>query len=1090
MVMPRSTVPPHAAQALTLSERLAAFRAHGHLLGDQDIELSAGRRWIEKLRAMPPFDTLPHVWERFLTANQITEDTLQRALGAPAAFLAAHAPDACRWADELDQALADYYREARPPFVWPAAMGAQAKLLTFSRPVMVWAMKRLRQGLAGIEAACGRSLIDPERLEAMFLPPIVGTAFAITHRALVLELNIARLQGELAGDTPADRFESFVARLEEPARVRALYEEYAVLSRQLVDGLRSIADFALHFFRHLADDWTIIGETFFGGSDPGRLARATRSGDGHRGGQRVLVLELESGRKLLYKPHSLRVDEHFQALLQWLDAQGYRPSFRTMTCLDRGDHGWTEFVAAAGCGTEDELRRFYLRQGALLAVLYAMLGTDIHHENLIAAGEHPVLVDLESLFHPGLRPTGDSQLNEVVRGAMTYSVLRTALLPSLHFVGKSDVPVDFGGLSDVEGQQAPHPAPYVDMSVADEARIERMKTTMSGSLNIPTLQGAKPSPWMYTEEIVEGFTSMFRFLLAHRASLLAPDGPIRRFAGAEVRFIFRHTRTYALLGRETHHPDLQRNALDRDLHFARLWALLDEREDIAGLIDSELRSMWSGDVPFFYARTESVDLFDHEDRIHPELLARSCLDDVVEHIGRLDERDLERQIWFIRGAMACQQVEPGHNDAGNEPATTGFSFRPVPGAERSLSRGVYLEEACRVGDRLVTLAMRGAGDEGATWLGMVLLRDKIWQFLPLGLDLYNGLGGIALFLAHLARASGKDEYADLARGAVQVMRAQLPRSEKRILINGAFSGWGGLIYTYAHLAHLWQEPSLIEDALQCARHARARAGDDVDCEVIYGNAGGILALDSLYEIHPVDEVLDAMQACGQRILAQARPMERGMGWDSNSMGTVPLSGYSHGASGIASALEVLHRRTGQSAYLEAATSALAYERTLFSEEHRNWLDMRPYRGGEQPDRSSPANYPVAWCNGAPGVGMSRFRMPALRDATTRVEIGAAMDTTRRKGFGYTHCLCHGDLGNVELFLEARAAGHPPLEDLEIERYAAGILEGIRQRGWICGTPRGIETPGLMTGLAGIGYGFLRLHDAAGVPSILLLDPPR
>ena len=30
----------------------------------------------------------------------------------------------------------------------------------------------------------------------------------------------------------------------------------------------------------------------------------------------------------------------------------------------------------------------------------------------------------------------------------------------------------------------------------------------------------------------------------------------------------------------------------------------------------------------------------------------------------------------------------------------------------------------------------------------------------------------------------------------------------------------------------------------------------------------------------------------------------------------------------------------------------------------------------------------------------------------------------------------------------------------------------------------------MNGLAGIGYGFLRLYDAAGTPSVLLLDPPR
>jgi lantibiotic modifying enzyme len=36
----------------------------------------------------------------------------------------------------------------------------------------------------------------------------------------------------------------------------------------------------------------------------------------------------------------------------------------------------------------------------------------------------------------------------------------------------------------------------------------------------------------------------------------------------------------------------------------------------------------------------------------------------------------------------------------------------------------------------------------------------------------------------------------------------------------------------------------------------------------------------------------------------------------------------------------------------------------------------------------------------------------------------------------------------------------------------------------------VESPGLMTGLAGIGYGLLRLAKPARVPSILTLEGPR
>lgn len=60
---------------------------------------------------------------------------------------------------------------------------------------------------------------------------------------------------------------------------------------------------------------------------------------------------------------------------------------------------------------------------------------------------------------------------------------------------------------------------------------------------------------------------------------------------------------------------------------------------------------------------------------------------------------------------------------------------------------------------------------------------------------------------------------------------------------------------------------------------------------------------------------------------------------------------------------------------------------------------------------------------------------------------------------------------------------------ECARLAAVILESIEREGWLCGLPSGVESPGLMTGLAGIGYGLLRLAAPERVPSVLTLDPP-
>ena len=113
-------------------------------------------------------------------------------------------------------------------------------------------------------------------------------------------------------------------------------------------------------------------------------------------------------------------------------------------------------------------------------------------------------------------------------------------------------------------------------------------------------------------------------------------------------------------------------------------------------------------------------------------------------------------------------------------------------------------------------------------------------------------------------------------------------------------------------------------------------------------------------------------------------------------------------------------------------------------------------------------------------------MPLLEDDGIRADIATALQTTLATGFGFNHSLCHGDLGNLELLLRS---GEPSWRDTA-NRLAGAILDSARQHGWRCGTPMEVESPGLMTGLAGIGYGLLRLAAPARVPSVLTLEGPR
>ena len=164
-----------------------------------------------------------------------------------------------------------------------------------------------------------------------------------------------------------------------------------------------------------------------------------------------------------------------------------------------------------------------------------------------------------------------------------------------------------------------------------------------------------------------------------------------------------------------------------------------------------------------------------------------------------------------------------------------------------------------------------------------------------------------------------------------------------------------------------------------------------------------------------------------------------------------------------------------------------YERSLYRPDKRNWPDLRE---GTAPEGAPEPHFMWSWCHGAPGIGLGRLAsLPWLDDSTIRAEIEIAVESTIENGFGRNHSLCHGDLGNLELItLAAEKLGRPDWNE-RAGRIAGGILAGLAERGPLFGLPGGTEPPGMMTGLAGIGYGLLRLSAPRRVPSVLILEGP-
>src|SRR4030095_2241898 len=107
-------------------------------------------------------------------------------------------------------------------------------------------------------------------------------------------------------------------------------------------------------------DFRQIRDAFSPAQDPGELVHIeSDAGDRHRGGRTVWIVRCSSGFKVVYKPKSMAVDQHFQALVSWINERGFSVPLRTLAVLDRGDYGWEEFLSPQGCSSREEVARFY-----------------------------------------------------------------------------------------------------------------------------------------------------------------------------------------------------------------------------------------------------------------------------------------------------------------------------------------------------------------------------------------------------------------------------------------------------------------------------------------------------------------------------------------------------------------------------------------------------------------------------------------------------------------------------------------------------------------------------------------------------------
>lgn len=825
--------------------------------------------------------------------------------------------------------------------------------------------------------------------------------------------------------------------------VRVATRNWLAAGLELVDRVR----------RHRRDIAAVIGIS----AEALPALRNARFGisDPHGGGRTVAILWF-GDHPVVYKPRPLDAERGFAELAARVlrDALGLDTFDLRMAGF--AEYGFMRYVPTSPCQDVDAVRRCYRRYGGLLALAHALGAVDLHHENVIVAGEHPVVVDAEPLFRAALSSSERGRARMAFERdvsadglACRPSVLELGLLPMTMQPPlrdpDGDVPVEL----EIGALCAYGLEPLLDMVPcgrgSDDLQMRPVRLTATEFPNLPVLDGRAQVPQDFLTELTDAFERTHLHLCAHQADYLCHDGPLDRLSGARVRILARATMDYVTvlarsLGPEVMHSSQARaEQIRADLNLLAVTRL----DAVDDLVAEECASLLDGDIPWFGVAAD-------ESHVGPAALTAAPVTCARDRWRAMDDVDRALQLETIRHRLgAAERVT-----AASVPRTTD--------AEALQRHAVAI-----VAD-LVRAARTDA--DGPVWTSACYAAGISSVVVHTDREgLYEGAAGIAVAVAEAGRLIECPEWTDIAvRVFTPMLHGAVPASAART--GGLARGLGGLIYAMLRVADAADAAALLDAAHRIAlEHAPAVAGQDGLAELLYGNAGLLLALLALHARRPDPALLGIADAVAATLIERAVPTAHGVHWPLTGGGSLPH--VSHGGAGVAMALARWARVRDDEDGAATAMAALDHETTHWRPEDRGWID------GRAPDRDDPVNW--TWCNGRSGALLARLAVAEALDLpfTTNWQVREALTAEPADALAEMSAgLCCGTPGAVDALLTVSAHARLPTASVTTATETLAARTRRSHYATLVGS--------LFTGSAGLAFALLRAARPAEVPSLL------
>ena len=502
----------------------------------------------------------------------------------------------------------------------------------------------------GIKDLKNRKAIDIKKtdcISGLIRRQTIQNIERIAERVLIQDIHRKKETGFLQGKTPEEQYRFYHEKwLDCRENVYKILKEFPELARLLFMEIQCNYELADEILEHLETDYSQIIKTFCHGRDFGDIREVSFMGDAHNRGKKTARVEMDNGVTVHYKPHCLQNSQRYQEIYAYLCKKA------GISCIEqryliRDTYGWEKHIEWQCCHTEEEVRRYFFRMGIHLMLGYTLGVTDLHGENVMAHGEHPVIIDLETC--PGyIIQTEESSVRRKTETLLAKSVLHTGILPVLTWgAGKEAVILSAVNTGKIV---TPFRVPAVKKAETSEMYIDYQPVEFEIKENTLKINDKIVNAYEYAGNLEQGFRFAYEKVLTDKAI----TEMLEAFYDTGARVILRHTQQYSMYRFLSWHPDYV-GERKRRAQLLQVMHREGETETQKKIHDYEIQDLLENDIPCFHTEGRERCIYTGDGKSVKDYFPVSPYESWKIHMKHLGKKDCQYQCDLIWLSMTMQR---------------------------------------------------------------------------------------------------------------------------------------------------------------------------------------------------------------------------------------------------------------------------------------------------------------------------------------------------------------------------------------------------------------------------------------------------